>query len=308
MTQIQQPSIDLTSSILLLALAIVWGGSFFFAEIALTEVPPLTIALHRVFWAVPALFLVVWWQGVKIPRSAKAWSCYMVMGALNNAIPFSLIFWGQTSIGSGLASILNGTTAVFGAVAAGLLLADEPLTSRKIIGALFGVSGVAVIMGLDALTNFSLQNLGQLAVIGAALSYALAGVWGKKFLSSYPPIMNAFGMLVGSTILMIPVAIFSDGIPVVTLPTGVWAALLAVAILSTAVAYLLYFKILVRAGSANLMLVTLLIPPIAVTLSVVFLGEKLEYEALLGFGIIAIGLAITDGRLVDRITQQLRSV
>ena len=187
MPQQPSPTIDLTSGLLLLALATVWGGSFFFAEVALREVPPLTIALHRVFWAVPALYFVVWWQGIEIPKSIKVWLCYLVMGALNNAIPFSLIFWGQTSIGSGLASILNGTTAVFGAVVAGVLLSDEPLTPRKIVGALFGVLGVAVIMGIDALTHFSLQNLGQLAIIGAALSYAFAGVWGKRFLSSYPP-------------------------------------------------------------------------------------------------------------------------
>jgi len=121
------------------------------------------------------------------------------MGALNNAIPFSLIFWGQMSIESGLASILNGTTAVFGAVVAGIFLIDEPLTSRKIIGAIFGIFGVAAIMGLDALKNFDLRNLGQLAILGAALSYAFAGVWGKRYLSDYPPAMNAFGMLVGST-------------------------------------------------------------------------------------------------------------
>ncbi|MEE9334890.1 MAG: DMT family transporter [Granulosicoccaceae bacterium] len=304
MAQQQTPNIDLTSGLLLLALATVWGGSFFFAEIALREVPPLTVALHRVFWAVPVLFLLVWKQGLKIPNSVRVWACYLVMGALNNAIPFSLIFWGQTSIGSGLASILNGTTAVFGAVVAGLLLVDEPLTSRKIIGALFGVFGVVVIMGFNALTNFSLQNLGQLAVMGAALSYAFAGVWGKRFLSSHAPVMNAFGMLVGSTILIMPVAIFTEGMPVMALSKGVWASLLAVAILSTAVAYLLYFKILVRAGSANLMLVTLLIPPIAVTLSVVFLGEKLGCEALIGFAIIAIGLAITDGRMLVRLNQR----
>lgn len=308
MTSQQTPTIDLTSGLLLLALATVWGGSFFFAEIALREVPPLTIALHRVFWAVPALYLVVLWQGIEIPKSIKAWLCYLVMGALNNAIPFSLIFWGQTSIGSGLASILNGTTAVFGAVVAGFFLVDEPLTPRKIIGAIFGILGVAVIMGHDALTHFSLQNLGQLAIMGAALSYAFAGVWGKRFLSSYPPIMNAFGMLVGSTIIMIPVAIFMEGMPVMSLSMGVWASLIGLAILSTAVAYLLYFKILVRAGSANLMLVTLLIPPIAVTLSVVFLGEKLGFAALIGFGIIALGLAITDGRLLNRLRQRSRRV
>ena len=301
MEQNQLPAINLVSGLLLLVLATVWGGSFFFAEIALREVPPLTVALHRIFWAVPALFAVVWWRGIKIPKSINAWLCYLVMGALNNAIPFSLIFWGQVTIESGLASILNGTTAVFGAVVAGIFLVDEPLTARKITGALFGVFGVAVIMGLAALTNFDPRNLAQLAILGAALSYSFAGVWGKRFLSSYPPIMNAFGMLVGSAILMVPVAFYSEGIPNVILSTEVWASLLAVSLLSTAVAYLLYFEILVRAGSANLMLVTLLIPPIAVGLSFIFLGERLGSEAWLGFGLIAIGLEITDGRLIKRI-------
>lgn len=304
MTQKQAPKIDLTSGLLLLGLATVWGGSFFFAEVALREVPPLTIALHRVFWAVPALFLVVLYRGLRIPRSIRAWSCYLVMGALNNAIPFSLIFWGQTNIGSGLASILNSTTAFFGVIVAGVLLVDERLTTNKIIGAMFGVFGVAAIMGLDALTSFDLRNLAQLAILGAALSYAFAGVWGKRFLSDYPPVMNAFGMLVGSTILMIPVAFISEGVPAVSLSAEVWASLIAVAILSTAVAYLFYFKILARAGSANLMLVTLLIPPIAVGLSVTILGETMGNEALFGFGLIAVGLLVTDGRLLDKLRQK----
>ncbi|MHC4928996.1 MAG: DMT family transporter [Planctomycetota bacterium] len=304
MTQKQAPKIDLTSGLLLLGLATVWGGSFFFAEVALREVPPLTIALHRVFWAVPALFLVVLYRGLRIPRSIRAWSCYLVMGALNNAIPFSLIFWGQTNIGSGLASILNSTTAFFGVIVAGVLLVDERLTTNKIIGAMFGVFGVAAIMGLDARTSFDLRNLAQLAILGAALSYAFAGVWGKRFLSGYPPVMNAFGMLVGSTILMIPVAFISEGVPAVSLSAEVWASLIAVAILSTAVAYLFYFKILARAGSANLMLVTLLIPPIAVGLSVTILGETMGNEALFGFGLIAVGLLVTDGRLLDKLRQK----
>ena len=302
MTQKQAvPGIDLTSGLLLVALATVWGGSFFLAEIALKEVPPLTIALHRVFWAVPALLIVVLWMGIEIPRSVRAWFCYLVMGALNNAIPFSLIFWGQVTIESGLASILNGTTAVFGAVVAGLLLVDEPLTARKIIGALFGLFGVAVIMGVDALTGFDLRNLAQLAILGAALSYSFAGVWGKRYLSGYPPIMNAFGMLVGGTTMMIPVVLLTEGVPVLSLSTDVVAALVALALFSTALAYLLYFRILARAGSANLMLVTLLIPPVAIGLSVTFLGETLGIEALIGFGFIAVGLAVTDGRLLNHL-------
>lgn len=307
MTPAQTPTINLTSALLLLGLATVWGGSFFFAEIALREVPPLTITLHRVFWAVPALLLIVWLKGIKVPTAPAAWLCYLGMGALNNAIPFSLIFWGQTQIDSGLASILNGTTAVFGAVVAGVLLVDEPLTGRKIVGALFGLLGVAAIMGMEALTDFNPANLGQLAVLGAALSYAFAGVWGKRFLSGYPPIMNAFGMLVGAMVLMMPVTLFVDGVPSFALSGEVWASLLAVALMSTAVAYLLYFEILVRAGSANLLLVTLLIPPIAVGLSYTFLGERLGQDAVYGFILIAMGLAITDGRLLRRFSKKRRA-
>jgi drug/metabolite transporter (DMT)-like permease len=265
-------------------------------------VPPLTLALHRIFWAVPALLFVVYFKRIKIPTFWRAWVCYLVMGALNNAIPFSLIFWGQTNIGSGLASILNGTTAVFGAVVASILLVDEPLTLRKTVGAFFGIFGVAVIMDLEALTNFDPQNFGQLAVLGAALSYAFASVWGKRYLSEYRPIMNALGMLVGGTALMLPIAFCIEGMPSFSLSLNVWASLIALALFSTALAYLLYFEILVRAGSANLMLVTLLIPPISVCLGYTFLGERLGSEAGYGFAIIALGLVITDGQLLKRVT------
>ena len=290
------------AALMLLALAAVWGGSFFFAEVALREVPPLTITLHRVFWAVPILFVVVRFMGLHLPRSPKIWGAYLVMGALNNAIPFSLIFWGQLQIESGLASILNGTTAVFGAVVAGLLLKDEPLTWPKITGALFGVAGVAAIMGVDLLSGIDLRNLAQLAVLGAALSYAFASVWGKVKLAGQSPQMNALGMLIGSTILMVPVAVWVDGAPRLDLSVSVWAALLAVAAFSTALAYLLYFAILKRAGAANLMLVTLMIPPFAVGLGAAFLDESLGREAWLGFALIAVGLVITDGRLFHRRT------
>lgn len=281
-------------------LAAVWGGSFFFAEIALQAVPPLTIALHRVAWALPVLFLVIRLRGIALPRSPRIWAAYLVMGALNNAIPFSLIFWGQTRIDSGLASILNGTTAVFGAVVAGLLLADEPLTPRKITGALFGLAGVAAIMGPGVLTGLDPTNLAQLAVLGAALSYALASVWGRAMLSGPSPEINALGMLTGSTVLMIPVVLLDDGPPQLALPAHVWAALLGLSTLSTALAYLLYFGILKRAGAANLMLVTLMIPPVAVTLGAAGLGERLSPGAFAGFGLIALGLIVTDGRLLRR--------
>lgn len=291
------PRLTPLSAALLLTLAAVWGGSFFFAEIALEALPPLTIALHRVFWAAPALYLVLRWRGLSLPRSPRIWRAYLVMGALNNAIPFSLIFWGQQWLEGGLASILNGTTAVFGAAAAGLLLRDEPLTRNKSAGACLGLAGVAVIMGPEALSALDPRSLAQLAILGAALSYALAGVWGKTALGGQPPLVNAFGMVAGSTALMLPVVLLTEGVPQVPLPGPVWGALAGLSLLSTALAYLLYFAILRLAGAANLMLVTLLIPPFAIGLGSLFLGETLPATAFAGFAVIALGLMVSDGRL-----------
>ena len=304
MTKAPTLTLDSKSIPMLLLLAAVWGGSFFFGEVALREVPPLTLTLHRVIWAVPILVLIVLFKGISVPRSPRIWGAYLVMGALNNAIPFSLLFWGQTQIESGLVSILNGTTAMFAAVVAGLLLPDEALTAKKVIGAGLGIAGVAFIMGPSVLTNFNLSNLAQLAILGATLSYAFAGVWGKTALAGQLPLMNALGMLIGSTVLMIPIVLVFDGRPNLALSLGVWGALIGMAVLSTALAYFLYFAILVRAGAANLLLVTLLIPPVAIGLGAVFLDERIGIEAWIGFVIIGLGFAVTDGRLFSFLFQK----
>ena len=290
------PKIDLTSAILLTLLALIWGGSFFLAAIVLKEVPPITVALFRVVGALPALALFVWFKGVSLPRNLKIWSAYLVMGALNNAIPFSLIFWSQTQITSGLTSILNGATGVTGVIVAGLLLHDERLTAHKLIGVVIGFFGVALTIGLDAMRSFDIQSLAPLAVLLAGLSYSLAGVWAKLRLSGQAPEMNALGMIMGSSLLLIPTALWLDGPPSLELMASTWTALLVLAVLCTSVPYLLYFNILKRAGSGNLMLVTLLIPPIAIGLGVIFLKESLQGTALMGFALIALGLTIIDGR------------
>ena len=288
---------DLTAWAMLLLLALVWGGSFFFAEIALRALSPVSITLHRVVWAVPVLWLVVRFKGYTLPGDPRIWGAYLVMGVLNNAIPFSLIFWGQTHISSGLASILNATTAMIGAVVAGIVLRDEPLTQNKVVGALAALFGVAVIVGPSALFEFSLVDLAQLAVLGATVSYAFAGVWARLALSGQPALVNALGMLVGSSILMVPIVISADGVPELNFPGETWAAVLGLSLMSTAFAYVLYFAILARAGAANLLLVTLLIPPVAITLGHLFLGEVINANAWSGFFVIALGFAITDGRL-----------
>lgn len=288
--------LDVKATVLLLVLAAVWGGSFFFGAVALRELPPLTITLFRVAMSVPLLFVVVVARGLSIPRSLRIWGAYLVMGALNNAIPFSLIFWGQTQIDSGLASILNATTAMFAAVVASVVLVDEPLTRNKLAGAVLGLAAVAFIMGPSALTQFDPGNLAQVAILGATLSYAFAGVWGRLRLSGQPPLVNAMGMVIGSTVLMVPIAFWFDGAPSLDLSVPVWGALVGLAALSTALAYILYFEILARAGAANLLLVTLLIPVFAIALGVAFLGEVIGPQAWIGFAFIALGFAVTDGR------------
>ncbi|MEC8196886.1 MAG: DMT family transporter [Pseudomonadota bacterium] len=296
----QPTTMTAQSFVLLLCLAAVWGGSFLFAELALREVPPLTITLHRVVCAVPALLLALRLGGLALPRSARFWGGALGMGLLNNAIPFSLIFWGQQQIEAGLASILNGTTAMFGAVVAGLLLPDEPLTPNKLAGAVLGLLGVAVIMGPEALGGFDPANLAQLAVLGAALSYALASVWGKRLLGGHPPLVNATGMLIGASVLMLPVVLLVEGPPRFDLSAGTFGALAGLALLSTSLAYGLYFAILRRAGAANLMLVTLLIPPFAIALGALVLGERIGAAEGMGFAVIALGFVVTDGRLLSR--------
>ncbi|SDG78722.1 DMT family transporter [Alloyangia pacifica] len=296
--------IDRLSGLLLLVLAALWGSTFLFAEIALTELSPMQVTLHRVVIAALALWLVLRLRGVRVPLSPRLWGAYLVMGALNNALPFTLIFWGQTHIESGLAAILNASTGVLGAVVAGLLLRDERLSWSKLVGAALGLAGVAVVIGPDRLTTLDPRNLGQGAVLLAALSYSLASVWAKLRLSGQPPLLNAFGMLAGSAAIMLPLVIWQEGLPGLHHSARVWAALLGLSLLATALAFILYFAILARAGAANLMLVTLLIPPFAIVFGRIFLGEQLPAGVYLGLGIIAAGLVVTDGRLLARLRRR----
>ena len=285
---------------MLLSLSFIWGGTFFLTEIALPYLSPMAITWHRVFWAAPLLGLFIVMRGYPIPTSPGLWGCYLVMGTLNNVIPFTLIFWGQLQLTSGVAAILNGTTAVFGAFVAGLLLRDEPLTANKILGAVLGVAGVAVIMGPEAIVSIDPRSMAQWAILGASLSYAVAGVWAKVTLAGQPPQVNAFGMVTGSALVMTVVLFATDGPPPFALPVHIWGVIFGFSIVATFAAYLLYFAILRRVGAANLMLVTLIIPVFAVVLGALALNEMLKPAAYFGFAIIALGLLVTDGRLFRR--------
>jgi len=281
----------------MLVLALIWGGSFLSIRIALDEISPLMSVAHRVTWAMLVLWVVVAVMRIPLPRNPRIWFAFVVMGLLNNVIPFVLMAWGQLHIESGLTSILNAFTAVVGVVMAALFFSDERLTPRKIIGVVLGFFGVAVAIGLENFKNFDLRSLAQLAVIGGTVAYAVAGVWARKNLVGMPPQLAAAGMLTGATVIMLPLVYFVEGLPTFDLKPRTLVAIGYYAVIATAAAYLLYYRVLAMAGSGNLMLVTLLVAPIAITLGAVVLGEKLSANAFVGLVILAVGLIILDGRV-----------
>ncbi len=291
----------------LVFLALIWGGVFLAVAIALREIPVFTLVAIRVTVAAIILWAYVLMTRRTIPAGLKVWGALLVMGCLNTAIPFTLLTFGQTQIESGLTSIFNAFTAVSGTVVAAIFLKDERLTPRKITGAVFGVAGVSITVGLEALRELDLRSLAQLACIGATLSYAFAGVWARKTLVGIRPDVATAGMLLGASVVMIPLALIVEGVPHLRLTAPTWLALLYYIPIATAFAYILYFRIVAMAGSANTLLVTLLVSPVAVVLGTVFLAEILPIRAFIGFGLIAIGLIIIDGRVWRRIKQGFSS-
>lgn len=281
-------------------LSLLWGGSFFSIAIALREIGPFTAVLHRVGWAAILLWIIVLARGLPIPRDPRLWGAFLVMGCLNNVIPFSLMSWGQTHVESGLVSIFNAMTAPLGVLVAACLLADERLTLNRAGGVLLAFAGACVVIGLDNIANLNLRALGQWAVIAGALSYAFASTWAKMTLRGIDPMVAAAGMLTASTLVMFPFASMVEGLPILSLALNTWAAIGYYAIFATALAYLLYYRVLGMAGAGNLMLCTLLIPPVAIFLGWAFLGERLLPQAFAGFALIAAGLILIDGRILKR--------
>jgi drug/metabolite transporter (DMT)-like permease len=284
---------------LILLLSVIWGGSFLFVAIALEGLPPLTIALGRVALAAPALWLACFLTGQRWHSTPPVLGAWAVMGLLNNVIPFSLIILAQTMIPSGLAAIANAATPVMTVLVAHVLTTDEKLTPPKVIGALAGLAGVAILAGPGALVAGG-ETLGILASLGACLSYALASIWGRRFRRlGVPPLAAAAGQVTASTLILLPLVLALDRPwAMAPPPAHVLAALLALGLLCTGLAYALFFRILAEAGATNVALVTLLVPVTAILLGVTVLGEALQPRHLLGMAAIALALALIDGRLL----------
>ena len=285
--------------LLLAALSGLWGGSFFFAKIAVATLPPLTLVLLRV--GVAALALMAFMAATERrlpPREARAWLHLLAMGAINNVVPFGLIFWAQTHIASSLAAILNAATPLFTVLLAHWLTRDEPLTAARAAGVLLGFGGVVVIVGPQALAGFDAHVLAALACLAAALSYAGAGVFGRRLAGlGLTPMAAAAGQLGASTLIMLPIVLVHDRPWTLAWPDATAiGAVIALALGSTALAYVIYFRLLATAGAVNLLLVTLLIPVSALLLGAAFLNERLTAAEGAGMALIGLGLGAIDGR------------
>jgi drug/metabolite transporter (DMT)-like permease len=285
----------------LLTLALMWGGSFLAIAVALKEVPVLTVVALRVGGAALALWLVVLATGQRPPSGRRPWAGIAGMGLVGNVLPFTLITWGQQHIASGLAAILNASTAIFGVVIAALVFADERLTARKAVGVALGFAGVATAIGLGNLTRLDPSSLGQWALLGAALSYGVSGAWGRAMLRGVPPLVSAAGTLTVSATVMVPLALWRDGVPDLNVATQTFVAIVYLSLIASAAAYLLFYRVLALAGAGNLSLVTLLVAPVAILLGALVLDETLPTQAYAGFALLALGLVVLDGRMADRL-------
>jgi len=285
-----------TDWLLLFVLSVLWGLTYFFAVIATHSVPPLTLVLLRVALAAMVLVPIVLLMGFRLPDNLATWRSLVILASLNNIIPFTLMFYGQPHVTGGLASVINATTPLFTILIA-RIFAQEPLSAAKIAGVLLGLAGVAVLMGPAAANMHATSLLGMSCFVGAAISYGVSALWLRRFRDT-PPMVSAASQLICSSAMMLLPASLERAWLLPMPPLPAIGAVLGLAVLSTALAYVLFFRISATAGATNVMLVTLLIPVTAVGLGAVFLGEAVTLHQIVGALIIASGLLIIDGRLL----------
>lgn len=302
----------------LILLGAIWGGAFFFGRIAVAEFHPLDLVFFRVLLAALALHFFLAATGNPLRLTRRMAINLVILSVLNNVIPFSLIFTGQTVLGAGLASIINATTPFWTAIAAQLLTADEKLTVNKLVGIGLGIGGAAVIVGPSVAGHLDGPAWPKFAILGATVSYALAALFARR-LRGMAPAHLAAGQLTSSAAIMLVIVLLTSSsaihwtsffdwtggrpaaaIHLAGISMRAWAAVVALAFVSTAFAYILYFRIIAAAGATNASLVTLIVPASALVLGIAFLGEQPDILELAGLGLIAAGLVTIDGRLVSR--------
>lgn len=288
---------------MLLILSILWGGSFYFVGVAVNELPTFTIVFLRVGIAALGLHLILRIVGERMPAGSAIWRTFFIMGFLNNLVPFSLIAWGQSHVASGLASIILATTPLFTVVVAHFMTADERLSGGRLAGIAAGIVGVVILVGSESLHGLGIALLAHIGLLGAALFYSFGGVFGRRFQRmGVTPLVTATGQITASSVLLLPLALAVDRPWTLDMPSGgTWLAIAGLALLSTSLAYILYFRILAAAGATNLLLVTFLIPVSAIILGAAFLAQRLQANHFIGMAVIGLGLAAIDGRIFKQL-------
>ena len=292
----------------LAVLALIWGGAFFFIGVAVRHVQPLTYVWLRLTIAAAGLWVYVYFKREPLSLPKEVWGSIFLLAILNNALPFALFGWSQTHIASGLASILNSTTPIWGVLVAHVFTHDERMSAGKIAGILFGVAGVGTMIGPSLISNAGNSTLAELACLLASLSYALAAVWARRFRrQGISPLGVTIGQLTAGALIMLPLSMIIDH-PWTNTPPPLtaWGAIIALALLCTALGYVLYFRLIASAGATNALLVTLLVPPVAILLGAMFLHERLSLHDLEGLVLIALGLAAIDGRIFSLVRPNRR--
>ena len=280
---------------MLLFLSIIWGGSYLFVGIAVKDLSPLVIVMARVVIAAAALLPLHLILIGPLPRDREAWTAIVGLSILNNVIPFTLIVTGQTMIASGLASVINATSPLFGVAfiaAAGI----DKLIPRKVLGILIGILGVAALKGGSLFAENS-QSIGILLCLGAAASYGVGSLWARMKLRDTPPLSMATGQLLVSSLIMTVLAFsFDNPSQLIDASVESWISLLGLALLSTSFAYILFFRVVAKSGPANVLLVTMIIPVSAIAMGITVLGETLDIMEIVGTVIIMLALVVIDGR------------
>ncbi|OWZ92740.1 EamA family transporter [Sinorhizobium sp. LM21] len=276
--------------LLLLALATLWGASYTFIKIGIETIPPVTLIAARTLIAGALLLAVLHWRGLSLPRDAATWRRFLFQACLNSVVPFTLIAWAEQTIDAGIASILNATTPIFAFLMTALITRHEAITARKLVGIVAGMTGISLIIGMEAFGGLGEQLLPQLAVVLATVCYAGAAIFGRGF-KGLDPMMPAAGSLIAGAALLIPVSLVVDRPWTLAPSTESLLALLGLAVFSTALAFAIYFRLIQTLGSVGATAQAYLRVPIGVAIGALFLGERLSDTAWIGLGCVIVGVA-----------------
>lgn len=279
----------------LLLLGAVWGASFLFIKIGVSELAPVSLVALRVSTAALLLLGILFARGLRLPRSWRLWGHIAFTGFVGLVVPYMLITWGEQSIPSGMAAILNATTPLFTLLLAYVWTREEALSGMRLLGVAIGFVGVVVAVGVEDLNLSNASTQGQLAVLVAAAAYGVSGVYSRRAFRGLPPLLPAAGQMLTAALMIAPFALTMHGFP--TPSARVWAAVLALAVLGTALAYVLLYWLIERLGATRASMVTYLLPPFALLYGALFLREPIALNALSGLALVVLGILLANGVL-----------